>query len=503
MAYDFKNLYIFDMANNHQGDLKHGLDIIRQVSRIVDQHKVKGAIKFQFRNLPDFVQLDHQKSTDNKHVPRFLSTMLSWSDYEVLKNEVCKLGMVSICTPFDEKSVDKIVDMNFDIIKVASCSALDFPLMEKVARAVIPVVVSTGGLLQDQIDNIVSFFDHKATDFALMHCVSIYPTADHECELNNIKNFVERYPGLDIGWSTHESPENNLPGSLGFALGARLFERHVGIPYKGNPLNAYSSTPEQLSAWISEIERARIILGGECRKLAPKVEVDSINSLKRGVYAAKNLKRGENLTLENTYFAFPCSENQLSAFDWKGGIIITDPAVANSGISKELTTIPIDIAENTLKVGIKKTRAMLAIAKITLGHDFEVEYSHHYGRENFLKWGTLLITVINRKYAKKLIVQLPGQSHPAHYHKLKEESFHVLSGELNLTIDGREKNLYPGDVISVLPGVWHSFKSANGCIFEEISTEAMDGDSVYRDPSIALNDSRKTKVSHWGRFFVN
>ena len=41
------------MANNHQGDVNHGLNIIREASEIV-KNNVRGAIKFQFRQLDKF-----------------------------------------------------------------------------------------------------------------------------------------------------------------------------------------------------------------------------------------------------------------------------------------------------------------------------------------------------------------------------------------------------------------------------------------------------------------
>ena len=52
------------------------------------------------------------------------------------------------------------------------------------------------------------------------------------------------------------------------------------------------------------------------------------------------------------------------------------------------------------------------------------------------------------------------------------------------------------------PGVWHSFKTVNGCIFEEISTTHFPNDSFYRDPKIdkLTGQMRKTVVDHWGRF---
>ena len=145
---------------------------------------------------------------------------------------------------------------------------------------------------------------------------------------------------------------------------------------------------------------------------------------------------------------------------------------------------------------------MLSEAKIFLNSEFEVEYSHHYGIKNFRENGVIIINVINREYCKKILVQLPNQSHPSHHHKLKEETFQVLHGSLNVWFDGREKVLQPGDTCLVLPGVWHSFYTLTGCIFEEVSTTHYNNDSVYRDKKINVleRDKRKTKVNHWGRY---
>ena len=91
-----------------------------------------------------------------------------------------------MCTPFDNESVPVISKMGFDIIKVASCSAKDWPLLEDVSQATIPIIASTGGLTIDEIDNIVSFFDHRGNELALMHCVSIYPIPTKDFQLNFI-----------------------------------------------------------------------------------------------------------------------------------------------------------------------------------------------------------------------------------------------------------------------------------------------------------------------------
>ena len=53
-------------------------------------------------------------------------------------------------------------------------------------------------------------------------------------------------------------------------------------------------------------------------------------------------------------------------------------------------------------------------------------------------------------------------------------------------------------------GVWHSFYTNTGCIFEEISTTHYNNDSVYQDKNInkLKREERKTKVNHWGRYQI-
>jgi N-acetylneuraminate synthase len=153
---------------------------------------------------------------------------------------------------------------------------------------------------------------------------------------------------------------------------------------------------------------------------------------------------------------------------------------------------------------VHQVRAILNVAGIHLGHEFYVEYSHHYGIPNFETTGCVLIECINREYCKKILVQLPGQSHPYHFHKRKEETFQVLWGEMHLHIDGHERTMWPGDTAVILPGAWHKFRSDKGCVVEEISTTHHDNDSVYQDPAInnMPRGERKTVVRHWGRFEI-
>ncbi len=171
--FDFTDLFTLEMANNHQGSVDHGLKIINEMAKVVHKHGVKACVKLQFRDMDTFIHPADKKKTDNKHVPRFLSTKLTRKDFKVLVDATRKAGLVTMATPFDEASVDLVKDLNVDILKIASCSAKDWPLLEKAATAGKPMIVSVGGMSIEEIDRLVSFLDHRYIHFALMHCVAI------------------------------------------------------------------------------------------------------------------------------------------------------------------------------------------------------------------------------------------------------------------------------------------------------------------------------------------
>ena len=95
---------------------------------------------------------------------------------------------------------------------------------------------------------------------------------------------------------------------------------------------------------------------------------------------------------------------------------------------------------------------------------------------------------------------LPNQSHPVHHHKLKKETFLIISGSINLNYNGKKFILVSGDVFHIERNSWHKFKAGkNGCIFEEISTTSFKSDSYYKSIKIKAlgRDKRKTYINNW------
>ena len=177
-----KNLFVFDLANNHQGDFNHAKKIINKIGKISENKKIRGVFKLQFRNLDTFIHKDFINDTTNPNVQRFLTTKLNWDDYKKIRQEIRKSKMLSMCTPFDEESVEKIKEMKFDMIKVASCSANDWPLLEKVSQTGLPIIISTGGLLIEDIDKLVSFLSIRVQILQL--CI-VYQSIQHLVKVAN------------------------------------------------------------------------------------------------------------------------------------------------------------------------------------------------------------------------------------------------------------------------------------------------------------------------------
>ena len=500
--FDFKDLFIYDLANNHQGDKDHAVNIINATGQVTREMGVRAALKFQFRQLDSFIHPDYKSRLDLKYIKRFSETRIDNTTFGQLAKVIKANGMLTMSTPFDEESVDLICEMDLDLIKIASCSADDKPLLEKIATINKPIVVSTAGLRTEEIDWLVNFFEIKGANFALMHCVALYPTPDDQLYLNQISAFTERYKGITVGWSTHEDQDNTAAIQIAYSKGARVFERHVGLNTETYKLNKYSSTPEQLRNWIASYQHCKKMIGPEERVPSPEDEKQTLLELKRGVFVNRDIKKGEIITSDDIFFAMPLQPGQLISGHWSTGIVAKEDLPKNAPIKdyEKQTDSDADIVFQIML----QVRGLLNKANIYINKDASIEISHHYGLRRFREFGAVIITCINRTYAKKLVILLPRQKHPYHYHKKKEETFQLLAGDLEIVLNGEKHKLHPGDIFLVEPNGWHKFHTLDGAIFEEVSSTHYNNDSFYEDPRIAqmAREERKTNVDNWKSYLT-
>ena len=249
--------------------------------------------------------------------------------------------------------------------------------------------------------------------------------SQEKLNLNQITMLKERYPNITIGWSTHEDPDSTIPMQIAVAKGAKMFERHIGIEKKDMKLNAYSSTPEQVNNWVNAYKNANKFCGIN-ERIPAATELESIITLSRGVFAKEIIKEGETITRDKVYFAMPYNEKQLDSGHWQNNIVSNTEIDVDEPLLLSEIQLPGESNAINLKMAVHEVKALLNKARIVLNSEFDVEYSHHYGIPRFREVGAVIINCINRDYCKKIIVQLPGQVHPNHFHQRKEETFQVL-----------------------------------------------------------------------------
>ncbi len=487
-----KPLVIFDIANNHNSSVAHGLNIIRGVTNAVNGYDCNFAFKLQYRHLEDFIHPDYQNRMDIKYIKRFSETRLSADQYKQLKDAITEAGFISICTPFDEKSVDLLGEHGFDIIKVASCSCNDWPLLERIARTDRPIIVSTASIPLEELDKVVSFLEHRNKEFALMHCVAEYPTSYEHLRLNMIDVLKARYPKITIGFSTHESPDNYDAVKIAVAKGCRIFEKHVGL----GQVNGYSAIPVQVSYWLKAMEQA--FKACEVGEVSTK-ELSELHALQRGLFANRFIKQGERIKQSDVFMAIPTVGGHVVANDFSKYREYTATQGIETG--KPLlrgNTKCVDTREKIYKIA-ENVCSILMASGLNIPQKIDMEISHHYGLDRFYDYGLVLFNVVNREYCKKILVLLPGQQHPEQLHKVKEETFHVLYGDINLLLDSTMANLSygAGEVITIPRNTKHSFSTTKGAVIEEISSTHFKDDSYYTDPAITENKDRKTQLTYW------
>ena len=492
-----KPLFIFEMANNHMGDLAHGKKIVQELKKITNNfQEFDFAVKLQLRD-DSFFHPDHIDRQDHKLIKRFVETRLG-DEFISLIDEIKKNNFITMCTPWDEIATEFLIKINIDILKIASCSFNDWSLLESISRFKKKIIASTAGVKKIEIDKVYSFFKNKSSDFAFMHCVGEYPTPDENLNLEQIEYLKNNYQDIQIGYSTHERPDNYLPISIAIAKGATIFEKHVGIKNEKYNLNDYSATPEMCKNWLETARKTYKILGPftDKRMNFSDKEISDLRILNRGVYAKNDLSKNHIITNNDFFLSMPNIDKQLVAKDMGKFIKYS----IKNDIKKNQPIMIWDVSKDSLISEAMDQRYLIKDmiklkilnSKVVVPKNCKVEISHHNGIENFFEVGAVLFHLINEEYSKILVIMFPGQKYPAHYHEKKNETYLIIDGDLTINVDNKLTNLKKGDIFTVKNKTVHSFKTHSGTIFEEIATSYIPGDSKYIEE---VHTNRKTPLN--------
>ena len=241
-------------------------------------------VKYQLRDLDTFINPNISEK-DNKHIGRFRSTRFDENEWKRVISMTKERNLKPLVTVFDENSVDFAKELGVKNIKVASCSAQEWVLLEKILKASPDkVTISTGGKTLEQIDKIYSFFmSRDYTSIELMHCCAIYPAPLDAIALSNIEVLKRRYPNIKIGYSGHETESERYIGQMVIGMGSRSIERHVGSRGSKNdiPLNDYSIEVKNLGGYFNALKMAVQTVGNSKHERWSRHDLEEIKGLEK------------------------------------------------------------------------------------------------------------------------------------------------------------------------------------------------------------------------------
>ena len=257
---DQKPFFIAEIGQNHQGDLELAKSLLREFARVG-----ASAVKFQMRdNRMLFSKNNYNRVYDSENA--FAATYgehreqleLTTDEFKALHELAASLNCAFMVTPFDEMSLKNIIELDVDIIKIASFDLGNIPFIEKICKYNKPTVLSVGGGKPEQIKASVDILS-SLDDFAILHCVSEYPCPANRLNLSQISSLKTAYPQAVIGVSDHFSGISS--GPVSYMLGARVFEKHVTFnrAAKGTD-HAFSLLPEGFRKFVRDVHNTSAML---------------------------------------------------------------------------------------------------------------------------------------------------------------------------------------------------------------------------------------------------
>ncbi|HEY3245160.1 MAG TPA: N-acetylneuraminate synthase family protein [Phycisphaerae bacterium] len=215
-------------------------------------------------------------------------------DFRAVAVRARRSGLEFLATPFSIPDLRRLQSSQPAAVKIASTDINNAPLLTAAAQTGLPLIVSTGASLREELDAAVKVLGSAARGrLILLHCVSAYPAPWNLANLRAIRAMQQRY-NLPVGFSDHTT--STQIGALAVAAGACVLEKHFtldrGAP---GPDHAMSLDPRQLSEYVAAVRRAEEALGsGALGMSAAELEVRRI--ARKSVVAARRIDAGEILT---------------------------------------------------------------------------------------------------------------------------------------------------------------------------------------------------------------
>jgi sialic acid synthase SpsE len=264
-------LIVAELTNNHLGD-------VSRLVEMVERAKEAGAdlIKIQKRNVDSFYSDEKLSSYYWSPFGKTLRDYRKGVELDEKKlqilDETCRaLNIGWFCSVLDYESFGAINMFHPDLIKIPSTISNHREFHQLIAENYHgPIVISTGYTDKSYEDYILKTFRQNEKVY-LLHCISAYPTAMHDCNIAVVRHYAEiakNHPFIVPGYSSHDL--GSFGSILAVASGARMLEKHVklgDVEWVHFDKVALDLKTDAFRNYIKDIRDAEIALGSSEKKI--------------------------------------------------------------------------------------------------------------------------------------------------------------------------------------------------------------------------------------------
>lgn len=287
---------IAEAGSNHNGSLQ-------TAKKLIDAGAKAGvdAVKFQvFKANSLYVEdsgTDENLSGDQSihEVISELELPREW--IPELSDHCDQRDVLFLSTPFDKHAID-ILDKHVPAFKIASSSMMHLPFLERVADTEKPILMSTGAHELSEIKRAVrTLREAGATDLALFHCVSSYPTPVDQINIRAVDTLRETFC-LPVGLSDHTTDPVLAPCAA-VSRGAAVIEKHFTLSRSmSGPDHSFALEPDELAEMVTAVRKTEVALGDGSVDIQD-IESQTYDMARRSVHATRDIAENEVLTKNN------------------------------------------------------------------------------------------------------------------------------------------------------------------------------------------------------------
>jgi N-acetylneuraminate synthase/N,N'-diacetyllegionaminate synthase len=287
--------FIAEAGVNHNGSIGIGKKLIdKAVESCAD------AVKFQTFKTENIITPGAPKATYHVETTggdkeqswfELLKTQEMSRDMHVELIEYCnQKEIIFLSTPYDEESVDLLVELNVPAFKIASTDTSNIPLLSYIAQKGHPMIISTAMATMEEVEEAVKTIREQGMeDFAVLQCTGNYPSQLEDSNLQVLQTYREKLKCI-IGYSDHTEELINPVAAT--AMGAKIYEKHFTLDKSlPGPDHRMSLEPAELKKTVQAIRDVEKAIGSADKQVL-EVERENRKKLRKSIVANTEIKQG-------------------------------------------------------------------------------------------------------------------------------------------------------------------------------------------------------------------